>query len=438
MSYPRDHPQAVKYPGRTEARRDMEDVGPGCAPGFRPYARGRGPRRHGQTTAHGASFGNEREAVSCPRMVLLNDFVRQWSEIRQDTTAALERVGGSGYYILGPAVAAFEERLAQVCGVRHAVGVGNGLDAIAIALRAAGCRPGDQVLTTPLSAFATTLAALQVGAVPCFVDVDAHGLLDLDRVEETLARVPGIRFLLPVHLYGRAVPLARLRALAERFGVQVIEDAAQAIGARDGGLAIGAAGVATTLSFYPTKNLGCIGDGGALLTNDAALADRARALRNYGQSSRYMHDHLGWNSRLDELHARILSDALLPRLPGWNQRRAAIARAYGERIRNPALVLPDTTTAGPVWHLFPVLVERGRRADFQAHLEASGVQSGVHYPRLISEQGALRDGVRFEVLGPLDRARAFAEREVSLPIHPYLDDSEIDAVASACSSWSPA
>ena len=371
-------------------------------------------------------------------MVLLNDFVRQWSDIRPDATSAVEEVGASGYYILGPAVAAFEEQLARACGVRHAVGVGNGLDAIAIALRAAGCQPGQRVLTTPLSAFATSLAVLHVGATPCFVDVDQHGLLDLDRVEEALARTPGIAFLLPVHLYGRAVPLRRLQSLTQRFGVTVIEDGAQAIGARDGELAVGAAGVATALSFYPTKNLGCLGDGGALLTNDAGLAERARALRNYGQSSRYVHDHLGWNSRLDELHARILAQALLPRLPGWTERRVAVARAYGGRITNPALALPETSQAGPVWHLFPVLLREGRRDEFQAHLQAQGVQSGVHYPRLISEQRALLDGGRFEILGPLAQARAFADREVSLPIHPYLDDSEIDAVVAACNSWRPA
>jgi dTDP-4-amino-4,6-dideoxygalactose transaminase len=371
-------------------------------------------------------------------MVLLNDFVRQWSEIRHDVTSAVEAVGGSGYYILGPAVAAFEKQLAQACGVGHAIAVGNGLDAIAIALRAAGCQPGQKVLTTPLSAFATTLAVLQVGAIPVFVDVDQHGLLDLDRVEEVLARSSDIAFLLPVHLYGRAVPLRRLQSLARRFGVRVIEDGAQAIGATDDGLAIGAAGVATALSFYPTKNLGCIGDGGALLTNDAELAEKARALRNYGQSSRYVHDHLGWNSRLDELQAAILSAALLPRLAGWNRRRAAVAAAYGRGISTPALALPPTDSPGPVWHLFPVLVRQGSRDAFRAHLEANGVQSGLHYPRLITEQRALLDGGRLEILGPLERARAFAEHQVSLPIHPYLMDAEIDAVVQACNGWRPA
>ncbi|MBN2576662.1 MAG: DegT/DnrJ/EryC1/StrS family aminotransferase [Deltaproteobacteria bacterium] len=371
-------------------------------------------------------------------MVLLNDFVRQWAEIDRDATAALAAVGASGYYILGPSVAAFEERLARLCGPRHAVGVGNGLDAIAIGLRAAGCQPGQRVLTTPLSAFATTLAILQAGAVPCFVDVDRDGLLDLDRVEEALARSPSFAFLLPVHLYGRPLALRRLRALGERFGVPIIEDCAQAIGASHDGVPVGTVGVAAALSFYPTKNLGCLGDGGALLTEDAGLAERARALRNYGQSSRYRHDHIGCNSRLDELQAAILSTALLPRLAGWNARRGAIAQAYCRGIANPALATPRADCPGAVWHLFPVLVRQGEREAFAAHLAAHGVQSAVHYPRLIPEQAALRTYGKYEVLDSLERAREFAARELSLPIHPYLTALEIDTVVAACNSWRPA
>jgi dTDP-3-amino-3,4,6-trideoxy-alpha-D-glucose transaminase len=371
-------------------------------------------------------------------MILLNDFVRQWSEIRQPVLDAVEAVGGSGNYVLGPSVAAFEADLAKLCGTRHAVGVGNGLDALTIALRAAGCKPGHKVLTTPLSAFATTLAIMQIGAIPCFVDVDENGLLDLEQIEAVLARPSTFDFLLPVHLYGRALDLRRLRANAERAGIPIIEDCAQAIGARHGEVLAGTVGRASALSFYPTKNLGCIGDGGALVTNDPDLAERARALRNYGQSSRYVHDHFGLNSRLDELQARILSSALLPRLAVWNKRREQIANAYSRGIVNPALALPAVTSSGPVWHLFPVLVEQGERASFQAHLGELGISSGVHYPKLITEQTALLAYGKFEILAPLARAHAFATREVSLPIHPYLTDSEIDAVVDACNSWRPA
>jgi dTDP-3-amino-3,4,6-trideoxy-alpha-D-glucose transaminase len=368
-------------------------------------------------------------------MVLLNDFVRQWSEIRMAVVDAVEAVGSSGYYILGPSVTAFETELAKLCGTKYAIGVGNGLDALTIALKAAGCKPGNKVLTTPMSAFATTLAIMQVGAIPCFVDIDEAGLMDLDQIEAVLARSSSIDFLLPVHLYGRALDLHRLQDFAKRFGVRIIEDCAQAICAKHGDVLAGTVGIAAGLSFYPTKNLGCIGDGGALLTNDPSLAEQARALRNYGQSSRYVHDHIGLNSRLDELQARILSTALLPRLAAWTERRRQIANAYCRKIENPALVTPSLASPGAVWHLFPILVGQGDRASFQSHLHNLGVSSGVHYPKLITEQSALLAYGNFEILAPLTRAQTFATQEVSLPIHPYLTDSELDAVVEACNSW---
>ena len=366
-------------------------------------------------------------------MVLLNDFVRQWSEIRQSVADAVEAVGSSGYYILGPSVATFETELAKICGTKYAVGVGNGLDALTIALKAAGCKPGSRVLTTPLSAFATTLAIMQVGAIPCFVDVDQAGLMDLDQTEKVLAR-SAVDFLMPVHLYGRAVDLHRLQEFATRFGVRIIEDCAQSICATHDNVRVGTVGIAAGLSFYPTKNLGCIGDGGALLTNDANLAEQARALRNYGQSSRYVHDEVGLNSRLDELQARILSAALLPRLATWTERRRQIADAYCRKISNSALAMPSMNP-GAVWHLFPVMVERGERAAFQSHLHDRGVSSAVHYPKLITDQAALHSYGKSEVLAPLTRAQAFAAHEVSLPIHPYLTDAEIEVVADACNGW---
>jgi dTDP-3-amino-3,4,6-trideoxy-alpha-D-glucose transaminase len=371
-------------------------------------------------------------------MVLLNDFARQWSDVRRDVAAALEKVGTSGTYILGPSVTEFERQLSSRLGVREAVGVGNGLDALEIALRAVGCKPGDRVLTTPMSAFATTLAIMRVGAVPCFVDVDETGLLDLDLVEEALTRTPSIPFVLPVHLYGRSLDLRRLGSVAARLGVCVIEDCAQAIGATHAGLLAGTVGAAAALSFYPTKNLGCLGDGGALLTNSSEIARRARSLRNYGQGSRYVHDCLGLNSRLDELQAAIMLSALLPRLDAWTERRRQIARTYCRCIENPAFAIPPVEPPGPVWHLFPVLVRNGSRSAFQAHMQACGISTGIHYPTVITRQEALRTYGLFEVLGPLTRAESLAAQEVSLPIHPYLTDSEVDEVVSASNSWRPA
>jgi dTDP-4-amino-4,6-dideoxygalactose transaminase len=208
----------------------------------------------------------------------LADFRQQWDGCRERYLEAVSRVGDSGWLILGKEVAAFEEELAGFWGLPHAIGCGNGLDALEIAFRCAGMRAGDRVLTTPLSAFATTLAILRVGAVPVFADVDAWGLLDLDDAERLTARDEPVRFIVPVHLYGHAMDLDALEAFSHKHGAAVIEDCAQAIGARSRGRPVGAASVVCATSFYPTKNLGAFGDGGAVLTRDTTMRDRARCL----------------------------------------------------------------------------------------------------------------------------------------------------------------
>jgi dTDP-3-amino-3,4,6-trideoxy-alpha-D-glucose transaminase len=371
--------------------------------------------------------------------VLLNDFRRQWQAIRADALRVLDRVGASGWYILGDEVHRFEQALADVWPVGHAVGVGSGLDAIEIALRCVGLKTGDRVLTTPLSAFATTLAVVRAGAVPVFVDVDANGLLDLDRCLEVMARDSAIRWLLPVHLYGQAMDLGRLHQVAEKTGAIVVEDCAQSIGALFDGVATGTVGAAAATSFYPTKNLGAMGDGGAVLTSSPAVAEKAKALRHYGQTATYVHDHLGLNSRLDEVHAALLVDVFLPRLALWTARRRQIAARYHVGIENPRIrLLPVAKGSEPVWHLFPVLVGVTGRDAFMRHLRERGVASGVHYPTLIPEQQAMRDCRGFEVLDDLANARQFAGGEVSLPIHPLLTDAEVEVVVSACNSWSGA
>src|SRR6266581_6477192 len=209
--------------------------------------------------------------------VPLNDFRAQWKAVGTDVLAAVDRVGASGWYILGREVERFESALASVWGLPHAIGVGNGLDAIEIGLRCLGIRQGDRVLTTPLSAFATTLAVMRCGGVPVFVDTDASGLLDLDRCRDLLLRDRQIRFLVPVHLYGHCADLERLEALRDEFRLGIVEDCAQAIGARFKGRGVGTVGQVAAVSFYPTKNLGALGDGGAVLTADEAIARRARA-----------------------------------------------------------------------------------------------------------------------------------------------------------------
>ncbi len=367
--------------------------------------------------------------------VLANDFKRLWADVGADVLAAVTAVGESGWYVLGPEVRGFEGALAPLLGRRQAIGCASGLDAIELALRAVGLERGAKVLTTPLSAFATTLAIVRAGGVPVFVDVDAHGLLDLERCAEALAADPSIRAMVPVHLYGQVADLGRLEALRDRFGLVVVEDCAQCLGAAFRGRPAGSVGQLAATSFYPTKNLGALGDGGAVATDDPALADRCRALRDYGQSAKYVHDSLGLNSRLDELHAAILARAFLPRLAAWTGRRRDIARAYSASLRHSLVrVLGEPDGSEGVWHLFPVCVPSERREAFVRHLGARGIRAAVHYPHLIPQQPALR-GCAFEVLGELPRAEALAATEVSLPIHPYLTDGEVERVVAAVDGW---
>ncbi|HXM27498.1 MAG TPA: DegT/DnrJ/EryC1/StrS family aminotransferase [Chthoniobacterales bacterium] len=365
----------------------------------------------------------------------LNDFQAQWRSIRSAVLSAVNAVGDSGRLILGEKVRQFEEALAVCAGVKHVVGCGNGLDAIEISLRALGVKQGDRVLTTPLSAFATTLAILRAGGVPVFVDVNNTGLLNLKVAEEILAQQnDAIRFLLPVHLFGHAIDLHELASLKKRFDVQLVEDCAQAISAKSHGVPVGSVGDTAALSFYPTKNLGCMGDGGAVLTNEERFAAAARALRDYGQTGKYMHVYLGMNSRLDEIQAAVLLEALLPRLAAFTQRRRDIARQYRKNITSEMLIIPEAPRdSDSVYHLFPVLLPDDREG-FRRHLRTRGIDSAVHYPMLIPDQPALR-GHKFEVANSLVNAARFANCEVSLPIHPYLTDEDVERVIDACNTW---
>ena len=368
-------------------------------------------------------------------IVRLNDFRAQWSAIRSGVLDAVETVGFSGHLILGEKVREFEQTLAGYAGVKHVVGCASGLDAIEISLRVLGLKPGDRVLTTPLSAYASTLAIQRAGGVPLFVDVDNSGLLDLKAAEDVLSNVKEpIRFLLPVHLFGHAIDLKRLATLKENFGLHLVEDCAQAIGATNHGVLVGTVGEMSATSFYPTKNLGCMGDGGAVFTADERFAVASRALRDYGQTSKYVHVYTGMNSRLDEVQAAILVEALLPRLAEVTRRRRKIAQLYRENIASNALTIPAAPMGSDsVYHLFPVLVQHDREG-FQQHLKARGIESGIHYPTLIPDQPVMR-GQKFEIVNPLANALQFARREVSLPIHPYLSDDDVDRVIDACNAW---
>ncbi|MBZ5623065.1 MAG: DegT/DnrJ/EryC1/StrS family aminotransferase [Acidobacteriia bacterium] len=368
-------------------------------------------------------------------MILLNDFQRQWEHTSARILSAVAAVGESGWYVLGENVAAFEQSLAGLWQRRYAAGVASGLDALEISLRVLGCRPGDPVLTTPFSAFATTLAILKIGAVPVFVDTDRSGHIDLALCREVLRRRQDIRFLVPVHLYGNALDLAALKELRAEFDLQVVEDCAQAILASSAGMPAGSAGQLAATSFYPTKNLGALGDGGAILTDDEQFDGLVRVLRDYGQSGKYRHDEIGYNSRLDELHAAVLNRVHLPELQGWTGRRRAIAARYRAELRNARCeCLPMPPGSESVDHLFPVLVREGGKQEFLSYMRSREILCGEHYPIPIPDQRAMAHA-KWETATPLENARRIAGSEVSLPIHPYLTDEEVGRVIGAVNEW---
>ncbi len=343
--------------------------------------------------------------------------------------AAVDRVLERGWFVLGPEVEAFEREFAAASHCRFAVGVGTGTDAIALTLRALGIGPGDEVVTTALSAAYTALAVLMAGARPVFADIDPVRLT-LDPAAAAAAVTPRTAAILPVHLYGQAADLTALAAVAARHHLALVEDCCQAHLATCEGRAVGTWGVAGAFSFYPTKNLGALGDGGAVVTDDAALADRLRRLRNGGQTARYHHVEPGVNSRLDELQAAVLR-ARLPYLAGWTDRRRRLAAAYREALAGtPTTPLP-VVDAGHVFHLFVVRSER--RDALQAHLAADGVETLVHYPIPLPRQPAFAHVDP----APCPVAEALCGQILSLPLYPNLAASAVAIVADAIRAYRP-
>jgi dTDP-4-amino-4,6-dideoxygalactose transaminase len=339
--------------------------------------------------------------------------------------AAINRVLESGWFVLGPEVEAFEAEFAAASGAAHAVGVGTGTDAIALTLRALGIGPGDEVITTALSAAYTALAIVMAGARPVFVDVDPARLtLDPDGLASAVG--PRTRAIVPVHLYGQAADMEPIAQVAASRQLAVVEDCCQAHLATAAGHPVGTIGAAGAFSFYPTKNLGALGDGGAVVTNDAGLADRLRRLRNGGQTHRYHHREAGVNSRLDELQAAILR-ARLPLLVRWTARRRALAAQYRAALTGAPVVAADEIDGGHVYHLFVVRAGPGRRAALQTCLAAKGIETLVHYPVPVPRQPAF---AAFDP-APCPRADAACDEVLSLPLYPGLHDGDLAGVASA-------
>ncbi len=354
------------------------------------------------------------------------------AELRPDIAAAMLRVLDSERVLLGPELETFEAAWADTVGARHAVGVGSGLDALSLGLRAVGVGSGDEVVVPSHTFVATWLAVVHVGATPVPVDVDpATGAWDAAAVDAAVG--PRTRAVVPVHLHGHPVDLDPLLAVAGRHGLAVLDDAAQAHGARYRGRPVGGLTTATAWSFYPGKNLGALGDGGAVTTSDPEVARRLRSLRNYGSTEKYVHDEIGWNSRLDEVQAALLS-VKLRRLGEHNARRTAVARRYAEALAGTPLTLPSTADwASPVWHLY--VVRTPHRDALRAHLEARGVQTGVHYPVPPHRQAAFA-GTPLAA-AHLPGADVLAREVLSLPMGPHLSVQQQDAVIDAVRSWRP-
>jgi dTDP-4-amino-4,6-dideoxygalactose transaminase len=357
-----------------------------------------------------------------------------YDELRAEFDAAYHRVMDSGWYLLGGELEAFEAEYAAYCGAKHCVAVGNGLDALHLVLRACDIGPGDEVLVPTHTFIATWLAVSYAGATPVPVEPDPQ-TCNLDPARLAAAVTPRTKAVMPVHLYGQPADMDAINAFARRHGLKVIEDNAQAQGARYKGRRTGALGNAAGNSFYPGKNLGAFSDAGAVTTNDAALAHRVRLLRNYGSQKKYHHEVKGFNSRVDELQAAFLR-VKLRKLDEWNDRRRVIAARYLAGLTDvPGLILPTVPAwADPVWHLF--VVRHAAREELQAHLTAAGVGTLVHYPVPAHRSAAYAEAGWSPGAFPI--SEELAATVLSLPIGPHLTPEQIDHVVNetrrACQS----
>src|SRR6266511_254100 len=352
-------------------------------------------------------------------------------ELKDEFDTAWHRVMDSGWYLLGSELESFEQEYAAYCGAKHCVGVGSGLDALHLGLRAWEIGRGDEVIVPAHTFIATWLAVTFAGAAPVPVDPDRK-TLNLDPERVAAAITPRTRAIIPVHLYGQPADMEPINAIAEKHGLKVLEDAAQAQGARYKGRGVGSLGHAAAHSFYPSKNLGAYSDAGAVTTDDAALADKLRTLRNYGSTLKYYHERIGINSRLDELQAAFLR-VKLAKLNEWNARRQTVAHYYLNRLqRLPELVLPFVPAEiDPVWHLF--VVRHPRRDELRRHLAGAGIGSLIHYPVPPHLSEAYSD------LGHRRGSYPIAEEQsrtvLSLPIGPHLNREAQDHVIAAIRSF---
>jgi dTDP-4-amino-4,6-dideoxygalactose transaminase len=335
-------------------------------------------------------------------------------------TKAFNRVLSSGYFILGKEVNSFEKEFAKYLGAKYCIGVGNGQEALQISLMSLGIGKDDEVITTPISAFATTLAILAVGATPVFVDTDQNGLIDLNLIEEKTTK--HTKAILPVHLFGNCVDMERLKFICKKNRLFLIEDACQGHGSSFKGKKLGTFGDINCFSFYPTKNLGGFGDGGAIVTNNSRLVKVCREIRDYGQSKKYFHTRYGLNSRLDEIQAAFLREEL-KYLEVDNKKRKKIAERYFKNLKNWEFVKYSEES-----NLHLLLIKSKKRDKLQKCLESLGIQTAIHYPLTIPDQPFLKKDFG-KVNIPV--ARKFVKEIISLPFYPEISIKEVDTVSEA-------
>lgn len=358
----------------------------------------------------------------------LVDLRAQYATIRDEVRAAIDEILEGMQLRLGPNVQAFDQEWARFCGTKHAVGVGSGTDALQLAIRALGISDGDEVITVSHTFFATVEAILYSGARPILVDVDERTFnMDIGLIADRITS--RTRAIMPVHLYGRTMDMKPLLEIARAKNVTVIEDACQAHGAMlDTGRRAGTAGKISCFSFYCSKNLGAYGEAGSIVTDDDALAESLRQLREHGQITRYFHPVIGYNARLDEIQAAVLR-IKLRRLEAWNDRRRAIARLYSKLLANTGVITPEDVGDRHVWHLYVIRVGDGRRDALKGYLAERGIGADIHYPVPIHLQEAAQFlGYR---RGELPVTEKLADEVLSLPIYAEMRDEQVEQVADA-------
>lgn len=370
-------------------------------------------------------------------MIKFLDLQTITATFQPELEAAISRVVESGWFLYGQATETFERKFADYCGAVHCIGVGNGLDALYLVLQAwrtlhPEWEDGDEVIMPAMTFVATAEAVTRARLTPVLVDVTQDALIDASAIEAAIT--PRTRAIIPVHLYGQSAPMAAINDIAERHGLFVLEDAAQAHGAR--GIVSSLKSLhdsgrhAAAFSFYPGKNLGALGDGGAVITSNDKLADCVRTLANYGASVKYRHDLEGCNSRLDEIQAAVLN-VKLKRLDADNSRRQQIAAAYQQGIKHSGIKLLTTAPERSVWHIFPIFVQN--RELLVQHLQACGVQTLTHYPIPLHRQPCLTS--RYHESGSLAMAEYIAEHELSIPISPVMTDAEVQEVIHSLNTF---